>query len=116
MADTGNRASDEQRHSAHRHAVTDPPEHANSAYEAAPSYPAPLLGDCKLNGRGNAPVQTALMLQMQRKYGNRAVQRFLQRTVARQTATAESAVSIQRSQCKPEREEENPLKSARHSP
>lgn len=48
--------------------------------ESVPSYPASLLSDVRLGGRGNGPVRTALMLQMQRTYGNRAVQRFLQRS------------------------------------
>ncbi len=36
-----------------------------------------LLGDPRLNGRGNAPMKAAVMRQAQRTYGNRAVQRYL---------------------------------------
>jgi hypothetical protein len=43
----------------------------------APSYPTSLLGDPRLDGRGNEPVHIALMRQAQRAYGNRAVQRQL---------------------------------------
>src|SRR5262245_43720402 len=39
--------------------------------------PSGLLGDPRLNGRGNGPVKVALMRQAQQVYGNRAVQRFL---------------------------------------
>lgn len=49
------------------------------ASASAPSYPTSLLSDSRLSGRGNGPVRTAMMLQMQRTYGNRAVQRFIQR-------------------------------------
>ncbi|MDQ3930115.1 MAG: hypothetical protein M3328_13330 [Chloroflexota bacterium] len=41
----------------------------------APSYSNSLLGDARLNGRGNRPVKSTVMRQMQRKYGNQAVQR-----------------------------------------
>jgi hypothetical protein len=41
----------------------------------APSYSNSLVGDARLNGRGNQPVKAAVMRQMQRKYGNQAVQR-----------------------------------------
>lgn len=43
----------------------------------APSYSGSLLGDPRLDGRGNQPVKTAVMRQMQQAYGNRAVQRQL---------------------------------------
>lgn len=36
----------------------------------------------KLAGRGNAPVQIAMMQQMQTTYGNRAVQRFMRQAAA----------------------------------
>jgi hypothetical protein len=41
----------------------------------APSYSNSLVGDARLNGRGNQPVKATVMRQMQRKYGNQAVQR-----------------------------------------
>ncbi len=47
--------------------------------ERASSYPTSLLSDPRLGGRGNGPVRSALMLQMQRTYGNLATRRFLQR-------------------------------------
>lgn len=43
----------------------------------APSYYNSLLGDPRLNGRGNGPVKAAVMRQAQQMYGNRAVQRYL---------------------------------------
>lgn len=44
--------------------------------EGAPLYPASLLNDPSVHVRGNRPVSTELMLQLQQTYGNRAVQRF----------------------------------------
>lgn len=41
------------------------------------AYSHSLLGDSRLNGRGNQPVQVAMMRQAQQGYGNRAVQRWL---------------------------------------
>lgn len=52
---------------------------ASSGTEAMPSYPTSLLSDARINGRGNQPVRTAIMQRLQQTYGNRAVQRFLQR-------------------------------------
>jgi hypothetical protein len=47
-----------------------------------PVYRPSLLGDARLYGRGNAPVLQAVMLQAQQTYGNRAIQRFRQHTIA----------------------------------
>lgn len=48
---------------------------------AAPALPAASAGhwlkDPRLQGRGNAPVRTAMLLQLQQSVGNRAVQRAL---------------------------------------
>ena len=52
---------------------------AGASVETTVQYPTSLLGDARLGGRGNQPVQTALLQRMQREYGNRALQRFLQR-------------------------------------
>jgi hypothetical protein len=41
----------------------------------ASSYSGSLVGDSRLNGRGNQPMKAAVMRQMQQTYGNRAVQR-----------------------------------------
>jgi hypothetical protein len=49
----------------------------------SPAYPGSLLANAKLSGRGNAPVRAALMRQVQRTHGNRAVQRFVQRQAAK---------------------------------
>ena len=46
------------------------------------SYPRSLFAASRLSQRGNGPVQIALMRQMQRTYGNRAVRQFLQRTTS----------------------------------
>lgn len=50
--------------------------------ETLPAYPSSLLGDARLSGRGNGPVRSALVQRMQQSYGNRATQRFLQRSAA----------------------------------
>jgi hypothetical protein len=46
---------------------------------SASQYPTSLAGSQSLRGRGNAPVQAAVLQRLQRAHGNRAVQRFLQR-------------------------------------
>ncbi len=56
-----------------------------------------MLGNNGLRGRGNAPVQIALMQEMQQTYGNRAVQRFLQRI---KTVPHTASVSVQRDDSK----------------
>jgi hypothetical protein len=61
------------------------------ANESTPSYPQSLLADPRLSGRGNGPVRTALMRQMQQTYGNRATQRYLQRQ-----ATQAGSLPVQR--------------------
>lgn len=53
-------------------------------------YPTSLAGSQSLRGRGNAPVQAAVLQRLQRAHGNRAVQRYLQRQ------KGGSEVSIQR--------------------
>ncbi len=50
------------------------------APEAQSLYSGALLGDARLNGRGNQPVKIATTQRMQRTYGNWAVQRVLQRS------------------------------------
>ena len=44
-----------------------------------PAYSAALLTDSRAGARGNAPTRAAALQRMQQTYGNRAVQRFLQR-------------------------------------
>lgn len=41
------------------------------------SYAGSLLGDPRLDGRGNGPVKIAMMQRAQKMYGNRTVQRML---------------------------------------
>ncbi|HYP21545.1 MAG TPA: hypothetical protein VEY08_15855, partial [Chloroflexia bacterium] len=60
--------------------------HANGPTQGA--YSPTMLGSRQLNGRGNAPVRIAMMQRMQQTHGNRAVQRFMQRSM--------SPVAIQR--------------------
>src|SRR5262245_6933915 len=48
-------------------------------HDHAHSYPGHLLNDHRLNNRGNAAMQVALMRQAQQTYGNRTVRRYLQR-------------------------------------
>src|SRR5438067_892486 len=101
MPDEGNKNSDSDEQKRHEHAELQPekpstgvgllgpgtqPSYAASALadprlsdggpQDPPSYPLSLLGDSRLYGRGNGPVRTTLMLQMQQTYGNRAVQRY----------------------------------------
>lgn len=58
-----------------------PIDHAQQTHpDIMPLNPVTMLGNIALRGRGNAPVQTALLQQMQHTHGNRATQRFLQRT------------------------------------
>ncbi|HEX9990221.1 MAG TPA: M15 family metallopeptidase [Chloroflexia bacterium] len=54
--------------------------HANGATQSA--YSPAMLGSRQLSGRGNAPVRIAMMQRMQQTHGNRAVQRFLQRSTS----------------------------------
>src|SRR5687767_13227772 len=61
-----------------------------AAYEVP--YSGSLLGDAKLNNRGNQPVQVALLQRMQKTHGNQATQRYLQR----KAAASSPVVSIQR--------------------
>ena len=51
-----------------------------------------LLGDSRLKGRGNEPVRVALMQDMQQTHGNRAVQRFVQRSSAGTSASPDQEV------------------------
>ena len=64
------------------------------------AYPTSLLGDPRLDKRGNTPTAVALMTQVQREYGNRALQRFLQRSSSpasrSQSPLAAPMLSIQR--------------------
>ncbi len=43
------------------------------------TYPSTLINDSRLEVRGNAPVRSSVMQNMQQTHGNRAVQRFIQR-------------------------------------
>ncbi|HYO49524.1 MAG TPA: DUF4157 domain-containing protein, partial [Chloroflexia bacterium] len=51
-----------------------------------PGVSSSLLGDPRLDGRGNGPVRAAMMQRMQQTYGNRAVRRTLQLQRAIQAA------------------------------
>ncbi|HEX9990218.1 MAG TPA: hypothetical protein VGE45_17300 [Chloroflexia bacterium] len=88
MAKGEGKASGERReaHRVERHAErpaassADHEDLASPETEIAVPYPTSLFGDSRLSGRGNRPVQIAAMRSMQQTYGNRATQRFLQRT------------------------------------
>lgn len=54
-----------------------------------------LLGTQKMSGRGNRPVQTALMQQMQETYGNRATRNMIQRQVEQAEQTGPANLSEQ---------------------
>lgn len=71
--------------------------------QETPSYPTSLLNDTKVvNSRGNKPVQTALMVQMQQTYGNRATRRYLQR----QATASSSQTAVQRHPVEQQEQEE----------
>jgi hypothetical protein len=48
----------------------------------APSYPASVLSDPRSSGRGNSVATAAVLQTMQQTYGNKATQRFVQRSKA----------------------------------
>src|SRR5439155_23345544 len=79
MAEDQSREHDEH-HKVQRTEQPSAGPESSLAHVNAPAYPTSLLGDAGLDGRGNGSVRSDLMLQMQRTYGNRAVQRYLQRT------------------------------------
>lgn len=56
------------------------------------AYSSALLGDPRLNGRGNAPVRAAVLQRMQQNYGNRYTQRFLQRAASVGTTTMQEEI------------------------
>jgi hypothetical protein len=62
---------------AHPHAETSGGPDVLPVSEATPAYQGLLPGDPRLNGRGNQPMNIAVMQRMQQTYGNRAVQRRL---------------------------------------
>jgi hypothetical protein len=68
------------------HSVEQPGNQSDIGIESAPAYSDALIGNPRLDGRGNQPVKIALMQRSQGTYGNQAVQRFLQR--ARSTPQA----------------------------
>src|SRR3954454_17302833 len=63
----------------HASMVDDRRAGASGAPPPPPAYPVDLLGDPVLYRHGNEPVRVAVTTDAQQKYGNRAVQRFLQR-------------------------------------
>lgn len=78
----------QREHSAHHH--------ASEASHSRVPLPASLLGDARLAGRGNGPVQIALMRDMQGTHGNRAMQRLLQRAAVSAAPAAPPQLSMQR--------------------
>ncbi len=85
MAEIRKKAADNQRHGRNAERQSDHSERATHesaapvALQEKPLYPAQMLGDARLRGRGNAGVHAALISQMQQTHGNRAVHRYLQR-------------------------------------
>ena len=76
-----------------RHTAT-PAQRSAQEDTYAPELPTSatsLLGDPRLNGRGNQPVKNAVMQRMQRTSGNRATQRYLQRATTTNPATRAQA-------------------------
>ena len=58
-----------KRHIAQRSDGLSRDSNAQLGLQATRSYPSTLLSDLRLNGRGNQPIQTALIRDMQRTYG-----------------------------------------------
>lgn len=87
---------EQERNERHRVQRAEEPDRAHQGPRSAslPTvYPTSLLGNPILNRRGNAQVRTAIMLQMQQTYGNRATRRHLQRTLE-STALSEHAAPL----------------------
>jgi hypothetical protein len=59
------------------------------ASERHPGLPQSMLSDARLRGRSNEPARVALMHSIQQSYGNRALQRFLQRSAQGQPVPAQ---------------------------
>ncbi len=100
MAEDSDHGHDEHATVQRREQQTASPLGATSAAPTSetnllPAAAGSLLGDPRLSGRGNAPVQAALMQQAQQTIGNRALQRFLQRSVAGSGSTT-ATVAVQR--------------------
>src|SRR6476659_991221 len=71
------------------------PRRDNNGQEAESSSAtrsADLLSDARLRGRGNAPLRSALMQEMQQTHGNKAVQRFVQRSAASTSVSPDEEV------------------------
>lgn len=66
----------------HAHEYSEP---ASDIREAAAASPDSFLSTWNVAGRANAPQRATSMLQMQKTYGNRSVQRYVQRTPAGRT-------------------------------
>jgi hypothetical protein len=77
------------------HDLASPELEGSQALDNTSAYHASLLGDPRLSGRGNAPVRISLMRQLQQTYGNRAVQRYLQRSKSAATHEDERADLIE---------------------
>lgn len=98
MAQDGNAAHDES-NAARHHKHSAEPVGLDAAHESVPgqagelvSQSAALLGDARLEGRGNQGVKTAVIQSMQRTYGNRALQRHLNRLAPKPAATETEVV------------------------
>lgn len=82
MAEDNSREHDEHQRSRtvdHQAAEHDQGQYGEAAPGAQGAYSTALVGDPRLNGRGNASVKAAVMRQAQQTQGNRAVQRAIQR-------------------------------------
>ncbi|MBF6612711.1 MAG: DNA/RNA non-specific endonuclease [Chloroflexi bacterium] len=88
MAETRKKTANNQRQQRNAERQTAHSERATHesdapvALQEKPLYPAQMLGDARLRGRGNSGVNAVLIAQVQQTHGNHAVQRYLQRTAA----------------------------------
>lgn len=110
MSDEGLREHDQHRNVQRtEHQAGPPAATAEGLFAPAvlPADPGSLLGDPRLNGRGNQPVKLALMRQVQQTYGNRTTQRFLQRASAMRASVAPT---VQRQTARHDQEDEEEAK------
>lgn len=83
-----------QRHGADRANQSTHDKSTPAPIQEKPSYSPALLATASLNGRGNTPVQTSLLVDMQQTRGNRATQRAVQRASHESSHSAHANVGV----------------------
>lgn len=96
MAEDNSREHDEHQRSRtvdHQAAEHDRGQYGEATPSAQTAYATNLIGDPRLNGRGNGSVKAAVMRQAQQTQGNRAVQRAIQRAAQEEPPAPASTTS-----------------------